>query len=244
MFANNKDAVYEPKNRFVWYLLALQGGLVNAAGFLCVHNYVSHVTGLNSQFAAFLANHDWTHAIASLCFLLFFLFGAFISGAFTQVRRDKGQAPIYLWINIGLAVLYFLLALFGELGHIGEFYSSTAKVFPRDIIIMTSLCFACGAQNALFTQASGAIVRTTHLTGLTTDLGVGLAQAFYKSGDSHKVRLANKLRIGLIMSFTLGAFLAFIFFVQWEFKSFFVPTFISLIVSYRLYKTRLALEVA
>ncbi len=240
MFVNNKDAVYEPQNRFIWYLLALQGGLVNAAGFLCVHNYVSHVTGLNSQLASSLAARHWLHAGATASFLIFFILGSFLSGAFTQVRRDRGQAPIYLWINMALALLYFILGGAGVLGYLGSF--APHNHFGRDFVIMASLCFACGAQNALFTQASGAIVRTTHLTGLTTDLGVGLAQAVFRSGDARKVRLANRLRIGLIMSFTLGALLAFIFFEHWEYKGFFAPTIISLIVSYRLFKTRRALE--
>lgn len=240
MFVNNKDAVYEPKNRFIWYLLALQGGLVNAGGFLCVHNYVSHVTGLNTQLAASLSHGDWKLVGTTLCFLIFFLVGSFISGIFTQVRRDRGQTPIYLWINMGLALLYFLLFLFGFFGYLGPF--KTEQLHARDFIIIASLCLACGAQNALFTQASGAIVRTTHLTGLTTDLGIGLAQAFFKSGDRVQIKLANQLRIGLIASFTFGAYLAFIFFIRLEFLGFLIPTFISLLVSYRLYKTRLALE--
>ncbi len=240
MFQNDKDAVYAPKNRFIWYLLALQGGLVNAGGFLCVHNYVSHVTGLNTQLAGALAHGQWLQAATTFCFIFFFLAGAFISGAFTQVRRDKGLAPIYLWINIGLALLYFLLFLFGTAGFLGAF--TTKQLHARDFIIIASLCLACGAQNALFTQASGAIVRTTHLTGLTTDLGIGLAQAFFKSTQMKEVHLANKLRIGLILCFTLGSFLAFFVFAKFEFQAFLIPTAISIIVSYRLYLTRLALE--
>ena len=37
---------------------------------------------------------------------------------------------------------------------------------------------ACGLQNALATTYSGAIVRTTHVTGIFTDLGIMLGAIF------------------------------------------------------------------
>jgi len=82
------------------------------------------------------------------------------------------------------------------------------------------LCFIMGLQNALITKRSNAEIRTTHITGLVTDLGIELGNLFYVNRsfpDAPKVR-ANRSKIGnhlkLLASFVLGALTG-----AWGFKT-------------------------
>src|SRR5690606_30163283 len=73
-------------------------------------------------------------------------------------------------------------------------------------IIAFSLLFAMGLQNSMVTKISNATVRTTHLTGLFTDLGIELSQLFfYKTQEQRKKLIGSvKLRITIISFFFLG----------------------------------------
>jgi uncharacterized membrane protein YoaK (UPF0700 family) len=74
------------------------------------------------------------------------------------------------------------------------------------------LCFAMGLQNALITKISNAAIRTTHVTGLTTDLGIELGKLFYWNRNAQTVErgrvVANrsKMRVHalLIAAFLFG----------------------------------------
>lgn len=72
------------------------------------------------------------------------------------------------------------------------------------------LLFSMGLQNSLVTKISNSLVRTTHLTGLFTDLGIELSQLFfYKEEEKRKFLLANiKLRLSIITGFFIGGFVA------------------------------------
>ena len=79
-------------------------------------------------------------------------------------------------------------------------------------VTVTLLCFIMGLQNATITKLSGAEIRTTHMTGIVTDLGIELGKLFYWNRsavdvDAHAV-VANrsKLRIHATMlaSFFIG----------------------------------------
>lgn len=72
--------------------------------------------------------------------------------------------------------------------------------------IAFSLLFAMGLQNSLVTTISNSAVRTTHLTGLFTDLGIELSQLFFYRSLQHKKELRSsiKLRFTIISFFFLG----------------------------------------
>jgi len=240
MFTYSKDAVYETRNRFIWYLLSLQGGFVNVGGLLSVHQYVSHVTGSSGLFAHALYRLDALEMLTVAAFPLFFLLGSFITGIFTAVRRESGLRPIYVWVSSGITFIYVMIFTLGTLGYLGRFNEPMSDL--RDFIVVALLCLACGAQNALFTHASGAVVRTTHLTGITTDLGIGLAKVLFNHEHRKHEMRANYLRIGIIASFVLGSILAFPTFTHFQFAGFAIPSLISFIVLLRLYFSRRKLE--
>uniref|UniRef100_UPI002E245368 YoaK family protein n=1 Tax=Marinobacter sp. OP 3.4 TaxID=3076501 RepID=UPI002E245368 len=96
---------------------------------------------------------------------------------------------------------------------------------------------ACGLQNAMATQYSGAVVRTTHLTGIFTDLGIMLGAFLRGEGfDRRKALLFLIIISGFIAGGTLGAVL----FEALRFKSLLVPGTVCLVLAgcYRLYSAR------
>lgn len=78
------------------------------------------------------------------------------------------------------------------------------------------MLFAMGLQNSLVTKVSNATVRTTHLTGLFTDLGIEFSQLIFpKSRNEDKlIRAYIQLHLSIILFFFLGGLFAGYLFVE------------------------------
>ena len=235
----NRDAIFHPSNRILWYLLAFQGGLVNVGGFLEVGHFVSHVTGFSGHLILDIFRGNLLSALFFALIPLAFLGGSILSGYLTEVRRRRHKSPVYIHILTGMSLIYLSLGLFGANDLLPNFGSETLSL--KSALVLALLCGTCGAQNALFTSASGAVIRTTHLTGLFTDFGIGLAKVFSKIDHAHEIR-STKLRAGLIFSFLLGSTIGALFFIHFQYAAWFIPTIISLIIALRLYTTRKRIE--
>lgn len=228
------DILLHPKNRFTWSLLALQGGYVNIAGLLSVHFFVSHITGFSTHFSLELVDANFLRAFYLILVPFFFLAGAFFSSLFTEVRKEKNKTPIYIHILLCMSLLFLSVALLGWAQYFGKFGEPLQNV--RDFILLCLLAFSCGAQNAIFTSYSKSVIRTTHLTGIATDLGIGLAKAFISK--DLKEQTINRIRIELIISFTLGGVIGAFIMPKMEFLGFLIPAFISLVIGLRLFMTK------
>jgi len=229
-----KDIIFEKRNRFVWGLLAFQGGFVNIGGFLSVHVFVSHLTGFPGHFSVELLNQNYVHALYFLFVPVFFLFGSFFTGVFTEVKRERGRAPVYVNVLLLQCLLYLTVALLGYFDSIGDFAREMSNF--KNFILLIILAFSCGSQNSLFTKYSNSILRTTHITGLVTDLGIGLSKV-YVAGDQSEKEM-NSIRSFLILFFGLGSFIGLLVFNQFQFLGFLVPVVVSLFVGVRLYLCR------
>jgi uncharacterized membrane protein YoaK (UPF0700 family) len=233
-----KDVIFLNKNRFIWFLLALQAGMVNIAGLMTAHRFVSHVTGFAGQFSLHLFHQEYKMALFALLVPLFFLFGAMTSGYYTERLRLLNKEPKYQEIALLIAFVYILVAVLGDWHFLGNFQRNQEDF--HDFIILSLLSFNCGSQNALFTNYSYSIVRTTHLTGLTTDLGVGLIKQYCAGVASE--RKFNRLRTELIFSFLTGSVLGAFLFADLMYKGFYVCFAISFFVAMRLKFTRKAMS--
>ncbi len=168
MFRIRNPAPTEASSRLLAGFLACIAGFVNSAGFLLIGTFTSHVTGNVGRLANDIAAFDLGAAAAALLMIFAFFFGAFLassvveSGFFTQ--RERAVALVLL-------LEAALLGLFVAAAHL-RFFS----VRPRGMDLNAGvLCTAMGMQNSLITRLSGATVRTTHLTGVMTDLGIEAA---------------------------------------------------------------------
>lgn len=193
-------------------LLAFIAGSVNAGGFLAISRYTSHMSGIISGIGDDLALNDILAVMGSISLLLSFVIGA----ATTAVLVNWGQRKhIHSQFALPLLLEAALLLMFGLLGANLNIY--TPLTIPT---IALMLCFVMGLQNAIITKASRAEIRTTHMTGVVTDIGIELGKLFYwnhsKEANKKGHVLANKERLKAHLSifsmFLLGALLGAISF--------------------------------
>lgn len=212
----------------LWNILAFQAGSLNIGGFLACYKFVSHVTGFSTLFAAEFANGHFREALGFLTVPLFFLSGSFISGLLIDSKVQEQKTPRF---DLVFLILTFLTGVILALGasHVFGKFGMTIRM-DKDYFLLALLCLACGLQNATVSSAYGAVVRTSHLTGLTTDLGIGLSRLISLKANSQKRLLetkANLMRIGIILSFTLGSLISGYLFIKFAYWGFAIPFLIS-----------------
>ena len=183
--------------------MAFIAGALNAGGFLAVHRYTSHMSGIISGMADELALGEVRLALSLLVMLMCFIGGAMHSTWLIIWARRQRLRGGY---GVSMMEESLWLLLFGLLGagltlHKGLFTPVTVML----------LCFIMGMHNTVVTKLSGGLLRTTHMTGTATDIGIELAKAsYYNRSHSHKVRdirvNRRKLRILslILVSFFLG----------------------------------------
>jgi uncharacterized membrane protein YoaK (UPF0700 family) len=182
--------------------LAFVAGATNAGAFLAVAQYTSHMTGIVSSMADALVLGQTAVFLTGLGALLAFMLGAASTALIVNLARRRGLTSAYA-LPILLEVA--LLLVFGFLGaQLGRIHSGFV---PATVIL---LCFMMGLQNAVITKISRAEIRTTHVTGIVTDIGIELGKLLYfnrtaRAGVERVV--ADRDRLGLL-SLLLGSFFA------------------------------------
>jgi uncharacterized membrane protein YoaK (UPF0700 family) len=233
MFKGKEDQLYHPRNLFIWFLLAFQGGALNTAGYLAVHRFVSHVTGFATLAGVAGAQSDWRAMFGMLMVPVCFLMGVIISAWNVERRRINQLSPRYSFVFSVIIFNIFIIAVAGVLGYFGNF--GEALNSSRDYVLLFILSFTCGLQNAVISSASGAVIRTTHLTGLTTDFGIGLVRIWSNLKNPNKEELfATWCRVGIYFSFIGGSLVSALLFLHVHFYGFFLPLLISLFAAIRL----------
>jgi uncharacterized membrane protein YoaK (UPF0700 family) len=193
-------------------VLCFVAGAINAGGFLAVGMYTSHMSGVVSSMG--------DHLVLGHGVLLWIGFGslmAFVGGAMTTAMMVRWALRRHLRSAFGrpLLVEALLLLVFGLFG--AAIDARSVALVPYTVVL---LCFIMGLQNALITQKSNAEIRTTHITGLVTDIGIELGHLFYINRhfpESSRVRANRqklKMHVTLLLSFIAGAVCG-----AWGFKS-------------------------
>ncbi|MES3020043.1 MAG: YoaK family protein [Pseudomonadota bacterium] len=158
-------------NRQLGYALAFVAGATNAGGFLAIAQYTSHMTGIVSAIGDNLALGAYALVGAGLGALLSFLLGAACTAVMVNYARRQRMDSEY-----ALPLLFeaLLLLAFGVLG--ARLSGIEGLFIPATVML---LCFIMGLQNALMTEISHAEIRTTHVTGIITDIGIELGKLVY-----------------------------------------------------------------
>jgi uncharacterized membrane protein YoaK (UPF0700 family) len=150
------------------HVLPFVAGSVNASGFFIVGAYTSHVTGSVARVGDDLAQGNFSGALQAGFLVLCFFLGAASATALLERPRGGGRSHYSLPLAAEAATL-LVITIFGM---------TEPKSIPFLNAITTALlCLAMGLQNALVTRLSGAVVRTTHLTGIVTDMGIEAVRA-------------------------------------------------------------------
>ena len=178
-------------------LLSFVAGIVNVTGVLSIQTLTTNVTGHFAYFAEEIMKRDYAAAITFFVFTIFFLLGAFTSNFLAELISRKHPNLSHV-IPISLEMI--ILISVGIFGIASELSSIEGKW------IAFAMLFAMGIQNSLVTKISQSTVRTTHLTGLFTDLGIELSQLFFykKPEEKKKLKTSIYLRLSIIIFFFIG----------------------------------------
>ncbi len=219
--------------QITWYLLAFQAGYINAGGFLACHRFVTHTTGFATFFGVEFAQGNYQTALNMLAVPIFFLLGTIASAFFIDRQKAHHKRPQFTIVLLIMSLLLLSVSLLGAQGSFGVFGEAFEN--SRDFSLLAILCLASGLQNALTTTATGAIVRTTHLTGMTTDLGLGIARVIWgnkaEREQIHQESAANKIRMGILGGFVAGSVSGAIIFLKIQYFGFFAPAALSSVLT-------------
>ena len=176
-------------------------GAVNAAGFVAIEQYTSHMTGLFAVIAGHIVNNNAILAASALIGVITFIAGSAITTVIVQIAKKKQLYSRYALPLLIEAILLLYFSLQGD--HLQSLY----WFMP---ITIGLLCSITGLQNSLVTKASGARLRTTHITGVVTDIGIDLGHKtlqLLNISTPHEQHHRSQLRlnIGLSGCFFIGA---------------------------------------
>ena len=167
-------------------LLAFVAGAVNVIGFLSFnHQGISHLTGVTSMLGSAIARGSIAETVHFLLAIAAFVAGCIISGAITKDSTLKIQRS-YAWALFLVSALLLISIPLFESGDMFAIYLAS---------------MACGIQNAMITTYSGAALRTTHISGMFTDLGISIGH-WIRGVPSNPRRL--KLCTVVITGFLFG----------------------------------------
>ncbi|MDF1800936.1 MAG: YoaK family protein [Planctomycetota bacterium] len=204
------------------FVLALVAGFVNAVGLLGFqHQSISHLSGTATLIGTGVIGAGLAGLLHLFAILLSFVVGAAVSGYFLRGGALKLGRNYSGLLSLESALLVGATLLLTRDSSMGHYLASAA----------------CGLQNALATTYSGAVVRTTHLTGVFTDLGIMLGSAL--KGEPFDKRTAM-LFLLIILGFVFGGTLGALAFGPLEFYSLLIPASICLVVAatYQVYSAK------
>ncbi|MGH8493044.1 MAG: YoaK family protein [Moraxellaceae bacterium] len=191
------------RNRQLGLNLSFIAGAANAGGFLAVAEYTSHMTGIVSAVADNLVLGQFVLALAGLVSVLSFVVGAVSCAWLVNWGRSRSLKSEYA---LPLMLEAVLMLLFGLMG--ARIQEHVAFYVPYTVLL---LCFMMGLQNAIITKISRAEIRTTHITGLVTDIGIEIGRwLFWRAQSSPAAVMADnrerlRLHSSLVLLFFAGA---------------------------------------
>ncbi|XQF89624.1 YoaK family protein [Pseudoalteromonas espejiana] len=203
------------------FALAFIAGIVNAVGLLGFeHQAISHLSGSVTLLGIKLMSST-SAALLLMSIVLSFIMGSALSG----FLLTGGSLKLGRHYDTLLFIESLLLLLSAYLLNQSYVYG------------ITLASAACGLQNALATNYSGAVVRTTHLTGIFTDLGLMLGKAL--KGETFDTRKGVMFLL-IIIGFLLGGITGFILFEYYSILALVVPALACFVLSvtYRVYRVR------
>lgn len=205
MFRHKGDRRTLQHNLSIASLLSFVAGIVNVAGFLAVQRLTTNVTGHFAFFVDEIFKLNFWQGFVYFLYIFFFFLGSFISNFLVEYISRKNDAYVYIIPTIIESIILFSVAIFGK-----------DLISKNPDLLAFCLLFAMGLQNSLVTTISNATVRTTHLTGLFTDLGIEISQLFFYKQKEQKNKLFSsiKLRLTIICFFFLGGIIGGVFYTS------------------------------
>lgn len=235
IYLENISEVYKPRHIPIWLISAFKAGFLNSAGFLATGKFVSHVTGFGTQIGIALGHKDYFFGAELLVIPLSFIFGGVATSFILDRNYKRGECPPYFFIQ-GLITLMIGLVIYA-----GEGLEFDSTPFDKDneysfieIFILSSLCFSCGLKNSLVSWSTFGKIKVTHLTGLSTDIGLNLIRTFkqdFPHPRNKEMRIVNIVRLMTFLCFSSGAVVSAILIPSIGYKGFLVVFGISFVMT-------------
>lgn len=204
---------------------AMVSGITNVVGLVAFLAFTSNVTGHVANLSKHIVEQNFGEILIFMLWLFMFFAGAFLSNFIVRSLEDKSYYRAHsIPVVIEIMVLLFV-AIYGN-----NFYRETQS--EREIVISV-LLFSMGLQNSLVSVISGGLIKSSHLTGLFTDLGGEVAEWFHpKSVKPEMVRNKIYIRLTVLCFYILGGIIGGYFFNLYEFAIFYAIPLILLTILY------------
>ena len=208
---------------------AFSAGMVNVVSVIIFFSFTSNVTGHYAILAQEIARNNWYQASIVVLWIFVFFFGNFTSNIFIiHGNTSKGRfiahaTPLALEILCLLAVGIYLQSFYNE------------SLNETEILVGLML-FSMGLQNGLTASISNSVVKTTHLTGLTTDLGIFFSMITKKEFREDKIVIEKgQLLLIIMFSYLAGGITAGIIYYELNYITLYIVCgILTLIIIYDL----------
>lgn len=215
-------------------LTAYSAGMVNVVSLLIFFAFASNVTGHYAIFAAEIVKGNWYQVAVVFAWIFLFFFGSFVSNLIV-IHFNRRNAYMSHAMPIILEILCLL-----TVGVYGQFFYQ--ETLTESEFLVSLMLFAMGLQNGLTASISNSAVKTTHLTGTTTDLGI-LFSMFTKREYRMNKELRGKARLlsSIAVAYIAGAVSAGFIYMHLGFGIFYVVcVFLVIVIVYDFYKIRVS----
>jgi uncharacterized membrane protein YoaK (UPF0700 family) len=207
---------------------AFVSGVTNVAGVIAFLAFSTNITGHVANLSRHIAERNLHEISIFFIWLLLFFSGAFIANFLIRSGWDKSS----YWANSRPMIIEIVVLLFVAVyGH--HFYEESQT--EREIII-GALIFAMGLQNSMVSTISGGLIKSSHLTGLFTDLGGDVSEWLHPRTKKTEV-VKNRIytRLTVLLFYFLGGLAGGYFFNAYDFLIFyFIPLILLTILYYDL----------
>lgn len=215
-------------------LTAFAAGMVNIGSLLIFFAFASNVTGHYAILAAEIVKGNWYQVSVVFAWIFLFFFGSFVSNLIV-IHFNRRNAYVAHALPIVLEIICLL-----TVGVYGQFFYQ--ETLTESEFLVALLLFAMGLQNGLTASISNSAVKTTHLTGATTDLGMLVSMLTKREYRMNKeIRGKAKLLSSIAAAYLSGAVSAGFVYLSLSFGMYYVVSlFLIVVIFYDFYKLKLS----
>lgn len=211
-------------NLLLAVFFAFIAGIVNVFGLINLGVFTTNITGHVGELSLSVETMHWKEAQKVILWIIAFGFGSFTSSVLVNYFQKKWIELSYalpIGIEITLLITCFLL-------------NKNPETHQLQVII---LLYAMGVQNGIVSVVSGKVVRTTHLTGMITDMGIGMGKLLLNKGNNVFIKQSLLLNASIICIFIFGGIVSALITYNYHQKTLLIP--IILLLSILLYDLKL-----
>jgi uncharacterized membrane protein YoaK (UPF0700 family) len=190
------------------------------------------VTGFGTQVGLALGHQEFRFGIELLVIPLAFISGGLLTSFILDRNYSPEKIPNYPVVQF---LITFLLGSIATFFSVGIFDISLPFTHSdKSIVLIGLLCLVCGLKNGLTTWATYGKIRTTHITGLSTDIGLHLPKLFQRNGANSRYpepKRVTYVRFTTLLSFSIGSCIAAALIPMIGYKVFYVTFAISAVLT-------------